>query len=149
MTKFNVDKQNEPKFKVGDWLQYRNAKPFFVEEVTKQGYVNGNSCLPFNWESEIHLWTIEYAKPGDILVCKGDIKGSNGITCERICLFNNLNSAFFTLTKTSNYVEEYGIDVNIDYPDNTVPATKEQKEILFMAMKEAGYEWNAEKKEIV
>ena len=44
MTKFNVDKQNEPKFKVGDWLQYRNAKPFFVEEVTKQGYVNGNSC---------------------------------------------------------------------------------------------------------
>ena len=28
------------------------------------------------------------------------------------------------------------------------PATKEQRELLFAKMKEAGYEWNAEKKEV-
>jgi hypothetical protein len=33
------------------------------------------------------------------------------------------------LTKIPN-VETYNIDVNIDYPDNTVPATKEEKELL-------------------
>ena len=32
----------EPKFKVGDWLQYRSAEPFLVEEITEQGYTNGN-----------------------------------------------------------------------------------------------------------
>lgn len=31
---------------------------------------------------------------------------------------------------------------------NVTPATKEQRELLFQKMKEAGYEWNAEKKEL-
>lgn len=146
----------EPKFKVGDWIvcnvtdsvhqikdsieNLSNHK--YGYDLTKGGYIGSDEV------NNYHLWTIKDAKPGDVLVCKGNIKGSNGITYERICLFNNLNSAFFTLTKTSNCVEEYAIDVNIDYPDNTVPATKEQKEILFMAMKEAGYEWDSKNKEL-
>jgi hypothetical protein len=32
--------------------------------------------------------------------------------------------------------------------DDYAPATKEQRDLLFHKMKEAGYEWNAEKKEL-
>jgi hypothetical protein len=32
--------------------------------------------------------------------------------------------------------------------DAIIPATKEQRDILFSKMKEAGYEWNAKKKEL-
>ena len=34
------------------------------------------------------------------------------------------------------------------YPLGVNPATKEQRELLFAKMKEAGYEWDAEKKEL-
>ena len=138
----------EPKFHEGDFIvnDYCSGK---VIEITNDAYLlDTGQGIPFSCEHNAHLWTLKDAKDGDVLVCKGNIKDSNGIKYERICLFNSLGNDFFTLTKTSNYVEEYDIDVNIDYPDNTIPATKEQKEILFMAMKEAGYEWDADKKEL-
>ena len=146
-----VDKVDH-KFKIGEWVvliagELSATLQIVNIDTNKKRYLfNDNSYLPIVDEECLHLWTIEDAKPGDVLVCKGDVKYSNGIKHERICLFNNLNNAFFTLTKTSNYVKEYDVNVNIDYPDNTVPATKEQKEILFMAMKEAGWEFNFEKK---
>lgn len=31
---------------------------------------------------------------------------------------------------------------------DAMPATKEQRDMLFRKMKEAGYEWNGEKKEL-
>jgi len=150
----NLADKVKSKFKVGDWIVYKDTV-WKVCNIPLQNYYEllsiNNEVIIRHFEGvdkTAHLWTIQDAKDGDVLVCKGDIKNSNGIKYERICLFKNLDNAFFTLTKTSNYVEEYGIDVNIDYPDNTVPATKEQKEILFMAMKEAGYEWDAEKKKL-
>lgn len=148
----SVDKI-EPKFKVGDWIVQENIGVYKVIEVCESWYEvidieDNHYSISFDKEYMCHLWTIQDAKTGDVLVCKGNIKYSNGVKYERICLFNNLDKAFFTLVKTSNYVETYDIDVNIDYPDNTVPATKEQREILFMAMANASYEWDAEKKEL-
>jgi len=143
----------EPKFKVGDWV-VRGKTIAQILDIQEQYYIgldiDGNDFTSSRFLSndKIHLWTIKDAKEGDVLVCKGDIKNSNGIKYERICIFKNLDNAFFALTKTSNYVEEYGIDVRIDYPDNTVPSTKEQKEILFMVMKEAGYVWDTEDKQL-
>ena len=145
----------EPKFKEGDWLVHNERRiiikvvksnPLLYKVVDTLGY--HHTITDAAIENNYHPWTIQDAKDGDVLVCKGDIKNSNGIKYERICLFKTLDSAFFTLTKTSNYAEDYGIDVNVDYPDNTVPATKEQKEILFMAMKEGGYEWSSDKMEL-
>ncbi len=155
----NPTDKSEPKFKVGDILvseEEDRRHIYKVDAITnydtyllldlEDGYTKNESV--YTTDLAMYLWTIDDAKKGDVLVCKGNVKYSNGIKYERICLFNNLDNAFFTLTKTSNFVEEYDIDVNIDYPDNTVLATKEQKEILFMVMKEAGYEWDAEKKEL-
>jgi len=134
----------KPKFKVGDWITNGAAMPAQISSIEDGLYFTHNGTLGGDIESidkEYHLWTIQDAKKGDVLVYRGKTE------YEKICLFNNLNNAFFTLLKTSN-VEEYGIDVNVNYPNNTVPATKEQKEILFMVMKDAGYEFDFEKKEL-
>lgn len=144
----------EPKFHEGEWIVWQN-KCYKVnyngcgyELIDQDGL---STSLEYGTIDEsAHLWDVtKDAKDGDVLICKGGLKYSNGIKYERICLFNNLDNAFFTLTKTSNFVEEYNIDVNIDYPDNTIPATKEQKEILFMAMKEAGYEWSDKDRKLI
>jgi len=139
----------KPKFKVGYWLQYRNAKPFFVEEITKQGYVNGNSCLPFNWENEIHLWTIQDAKDGDVLVYKDEIsiykhdiknctkEGTNFGGFVYHCCYDGkrfITDSLYSLTEKDK--------------KDIYPATKEQHDILIKAMADAGYEWDVEKKEL-
>ena len=143
----------EPKFKVGDWItnghytwKIVEIKPLDYILQSQDGDIADDAISYV--DEEFNLWTINDGKEGDVLVCKGNIKDSNGIKYEKICLFNNLGNAFFTLTKTSNYVEEVDIDVNIDYPDNTIPATKRQKEILFMAMKGAGYEYDSRNKKL-
>ena len=147
----SIDK-TEPKFHEGDWVVSPNGVYWHIDKISNNRYeVTSNTGESSSWNLDTniyHKFNIQDAKDGDVLICKGNIKNSNGIKYERICLFNNLNNAFFTLTKTSNFVEEYDIDVNIDYPDNTVPATKEQKEILFMAMADAGYTFDFEKKEL-
>lgn len=143
----------EHKFKIGDFIKHNkanftckvisvNSGSYYVKNIT------GSGCIElFNAEQNFHLWTIQDAKNGDVLFCKENIKYSNTNKYNRICLFNNINNAYFILIKTFN-CEEYDVNVNIDYPEDTVPATKVQKEILFMVMKEAGYEWDAEKKEL-
>ena len=142
-------KQNKPKFKVGDWLQYRNAKPFLVEEITRQGYVNGDDCLPFSWENETHLWTIADAKDGDVLAgSKNDV----------ILMFRGIGNARWDDIIDYHfyydcYRENFIVQEDVNYWGNTEnnqlkPATKEQRDLLFQKMKEEGYEWNAEKKEL-
>ena len=139
----NPSDKVEPKFKVGDWLQYRYAEPFLVEEITEQGYCNGNSCLPFEWEDEIHLWTIQDAKDGDVLVA------SDG----SIFLFASVVDCackYYVALATDNHVK-INKEAKGGYWETSkvvYPATKEQRELLFSKMKEAGYEWDAEKKEV-
>ena len=142
----------EPKFHEGEWItngdytwKITEVKPLDYILQSQDGNIVDDTIS--HVDEQFHSFTIKDAKDGDVLFYKGEINHSNGIKFERICLFNNLDTAFFTLTKTSTY-EEYAVDVNINYPENTIPATKEQKEILFMTMKEAGYEWDTEKKEL-
>ena len=143
----------KPKFKNGQWIVWNN----------KNYKVNYNGCgyelidqdglrtsLEYRTVNEsAHLWTIKDAKGGAVLFYRGNVKYSDRIKFDRILLFENLDKSFFVLTKYSNGAENYDINANIDYPDNIIPATKEQKEILFMVMKEAGYKWKAETKELI
>ena len=145
-----MDEQQKPsekvesKFNVGDWLQYRNAIPFFVEQVTGQGYVNGNSCLPFNWENEIHLWTIQDAKDGDALVASDN----------SIFIFAGVvdGACKYYAALTSDHTVQINKDVEDGYWETAIavhPATKEQCDILMKAMDDAGYTFNFELKKIV
>lgn len=126
------------KFKVGDWLQYRSAEPFLVEEITEQGYINGNSCLPFEWENEIHLWTIEDAKDGDVLV---DVYGNIGIFEKRYGV--NWHTYCY-LGFEGCFISRSGSHGSICYP-----ATKKEKDYLFQKMGESGYIWDDHAKMLI
>jgi len=146
----------EPKFHEGDFIVNNyNGVVCQVTEIKDDEYclwplydeVKGYLKI-IDVDNEYHLWTIEDTKPGDVVVCKGNIKYSSGVKFEKICLFDNLDNAFFILTKTSDGAENYAINVNIDYPYNTVPATKEQRDTLFKVMHEVGYMWDTKNKEL-
>lgn len=145
----------EPKFDIDDWIVHQGTGNVYkIVAIINNKYqlkygdnYTVQKCIDVDRCSR--LWDINKdTKTGDVLVYKGNIKYTTGTKYERIYLFNNLNKAFFTLTKTSYGVKGYNMNVNVDYPDNTVPATKEQKEILFKTMANVGYTFDFKKKEL-
>lgn len=169
----NVDNANkvEPKFKVGNW--YQCIKDFFGKGVTFDKntayYCAKEGCLQDEYGCHIaivkdlydnfKLWTIEDAKDGDVLAC--DInKAEIGGDVEKL---PNIVSTIFNFKKLINikdYIHSYchlydkrflGLQRTMYYNSfvyNISPATKEQRELLFQKIKEAGYEWDTEKKEL-
>lgn len=149
----------EPKFKVGDWItnDYCVGK---VIELTNDAYLlDTGQDIPFSCKHNVHLWTIEDAKDGDVLAC--DInKAEIGGDVEKL---PNIVSTIFNFKKLINikdYIHSYchlydkrflGLQRTMYYNSfvyNISPATKEQRELLFQKIKEAGYEWDTEKKEL-
>lgn len=87
------------------------------------------------------VFTIEDAKEGDILV-SGEV----------IFIFNKIHDVWInclcSLHKDGSFIEEDYDLMTIKYGKEVYPATKEQREQLFQKMEEAGYEWDAKKKEL-
>lgn len=136
----------EPKFKIGDWIN-KDGAIWRIEGVSGKEYILGGRPDAIIQEpihiidSEFRLWTIQDAKDGDVLATKdGDI-----------CIFNG------SITEDSHPfahcgLTQYGFEVydeTLPFTFHSIyPATKEQCDFLFLKMKEAGYEWDAEKKEL-
>ena len=144
----------EPMFKVGDWVVANDIG--IVSQITKvindtdeygeyHAYEHTNGYFAACFENEYHLWTIADAKDGDVLVT------------------TNIRSCPFIYRKTTynnDLVYYYaGIDGNGNFThneslhhfgpaSNVAPASKEQRDLLFAKMKEAGYTWDGEKKEL-
>ena len=139
----------EPKFKVGDWivsktsnLVYRVDSILFPQSKCYLLSHNGGTVLVnFADEQNYRLWTIEDAKDGDVLV---DRYGNIGIF-EKTFWFDWHSYCYLGCNGDFMYDEIGGSHDLID----TYPATKEQRDLLFQKMKEAGYEWDAEKKDEV
>lgn len=152
----NVEKQGEkkpadnvePKFKVGNW--YQCIKDFFTFDkntayyCAKDGFLqNEYGCyiaIIKDLYDNFKLWTIEDAKDGDVLAedsCIFIIRklGDNGTAAETYCVLHD-DGDF-------NYDSVLYFDI-----DSTKPATKEQRDLLFQKIAEAGYEWDSEKKEL-
>ena len=137
------DNKAAPKFKVGDWIINSEGMLRHIVDVDKTGYQTDNGWLAHDtYERDFHLWTIEDAKNGDILALDDHIlmikwiKFNNPINQSEIhCWCHLINGNFKAI--------EYQAAV-----DGLHPATKEQRNILFQKMKEAGYEWNATSKEL-
>ena len=138
--------KTETKFHEGEWLQYRNAKPFYVEEITSQGYVNGNSCLPFSWEDEIHLWAIQDAKEGDVLSYVTDEEDLWIMIYWSLYKPYEGHVYYHALLVNDNFTDKGTCCICID---DLKPATKEQRDLLFAKMRESGYEWDNEKKQLI
>lgn len=139
----------KPKFKDRDWVidkqnivhQISNV----VENVTTHSYgydiVGGGY---FNDKTEgIRLWTIQDAKDGDVLVA------SDGSIFLFKCTIDCGCKHYVALTNTDVVKINEGLEHCWEISTAVNPATKEQRDLLFQKILEAGYEWDAEKKELV
>ena len=143
----------EPKFHKGDWIVHDvdTDYVYHVESVGVCYHLRKGGTLvlmPFIEEKYYHLWTIQDAKDGDVLCCE------SGWTC----IFKELNHNSFgeKLFDSHCFIDKTkwfhngakGHTLNERINGKIYPATEEQRDLLFQKMKEAGYEWNAEKREL-
>ena len=142
----------EPKFNVGDWIT-NGCLTCKVLGVTGNSYelhlYNDDYC---HFETDIqsvdkyyHLWTIHDAMDGDVLVYVTDEEDL------WIMIYWSLYEPY------EGHVHYHALLVNDNFSDkgtccicidNLKPSTKEQRDLLFSKMKEAGCEWDSEKKEL-
>ena len=136
----------ELKFKKGDWIISNNKQSTYQVIEVKRGiyvirdnadnhefYIGIEEC-----EKSGRLFTIQDAKDGDVLYSPclellWIFKGRDTVYCG--CNLNYNDGAFCG--------EGY-----IEMSTDAIPATKEQRDLLFQKMKEAGYEWDFDKKEL-
>jgi len=134
----------EPKFKVGDWIAC-NADSFTlsIKSVRDENYYfHQGASLPIkDIDEHYHLWTIADAKDGDVLVDED----TNTIGIFEKIYGIRWHSKIYCAKSTCTMVYDYRGSHKIKF---TKPATKEQRDLLFQKIKEAGYEWDAEKKEL-
>ena len=138
----------EPKFHEGDWcIDNEDGVIFQIVKVLDNTYTyktnegkEYSGTTHYSLENDAHLWTIQDANDGDVLVFKNNICGI--IICKSPTDYDTRSYCRFV---SDNFInkEESGWDSTL-----LVPTTKEQRDLLFQKMKEAGYEWDYEKKEL-
>ena len=142
----------EPKFKVGDWIIFNNHHEsiYQVEKIENyryclRHYLGGLVSIHYDTDL-IRLWTIQDAKDGDVLVTL-----DNRPFIYKGCFdHNHPNSpvAYCGINSQENFqIDRNNVD-NWWTRTKVQPATKEQRDILFAKMKEAGYEWDAKRKRL-
>ena len=155
---------NEPKFKVGDWVVNKFGDSFHIDSLDKKNYQVSNgkgnyNYFPISKQDEMHLWDIQDAKDGDVLSLSW-LEDKN--LCEKIIIFKKYHSDGVIGLYSTPCVEGYGntfkngkmiFSEKVPYYSKTWtcnlhPSTKEQRDFLFQKIKEAGYEWDADKKEL-
>ena len=140
------------KFKVGDWVVY-DHRTYQIVELPQGRLINAS--LSRNGKTEqvplpyCEKWSIQDAKNGDVLACE------NGWTCIFKTLVNDETFSSYCFMDNTKWFCETGSECHTlreefvkAYNGKIHPATKEQRDLLFQKMKEAGYEWDAEKKEL-
>jgi hypothetical protein len=130
----------DSKFKVGDWITNGNS----ILHITNMDY--GFYQFEDSYDAisiideKYRLWTIDDAKDGDVLAFKNNIGGI--IICKSP---TNYDTRSYCRLVNDNFIskEESGWDSKL-----LVPATKQQRDLLFAKMKEECYTWNDEKKTV-
>lgn len=135
----------EPKFKIGDFVVDNCGYVWKIEGIINQFYIlegidGGESRPTIEWvDNTFHHWTIQDAKPGDILVDE-----DNNIGIYQVKDDADWHSYIYLGCDNHLYGFNIGGYHNIK---NTKPATKEQRNKFERAMVDAGYTFDFEKKE--
>lgn len=146
-----INHNDRPKFKVGDWIVYDKYNNKDIDRIVKLDnelvrFESGEWLYNYQLNKDCKLWTIKDAEGGDVLSCE------NGWTCIFKALDNHTNtfSSYCFMDKKGWFCECGGQGHTLDdrICGKIHPATKEQRDLLFKKMKEAGYEWDAEQKEL-
>lgn len=139
--------KQEPKFQNGQWIVWQNK--CYKVNYNGCGYElidqNGlRTSLEYGIvDKNARLWTIQDSKDGDVLYSidskqpfiykeRPQFSQARGYCC-----INKFGE--FAIWNTSKCVI---------CTDKYIPATKEQRELLFKKIAEEGYEWHADKKEL-
>ena len=155
----NSNKIIKPKFHEGEWVVSPMGVYWHIDKISNNRYeVTSNTGASTDWPLNTklyHRFTIQDAKPGDIIYVESKFN-----TFDFIGIFYTLeNGNFWCYCDVSSdsdiyndYLEYWEFDNDKGFVAldryNFYPATKEQRDCLFEKMKEAGYEWDAEKKEL-
>ena len=143
----------EPKFNVDDWVVNTITKEVEqVIELTSCEYIcSGHLIVPFNNQHLLKRWTIQDAKDGDVLLSPSTPEGDK----ECPFIFKEIDKSGIVryhaaLLQSENFKIADGITNVMGYANAGyhTPANKEQRDLLFQKMHEAGYEWDAEKKKL-
>ena len=144
----------EPKFKVGDWII--NPRTGLIKHIKNVLLCDNNGNYEFESSSmsidsvdnSFHLWTIQDAKDGDVLVTRK----------KQPFIFKNYDEdtdyiyaycGICDLVKDNSfYADDDQLWTCYSVAGDVYPATKEQCDLLFREMKEAGYEWDDKNKEL-
>ena len=143
------DDKIKPKFHEGDWIISNNKKSIYqVIEVKRGIYVIRDNADNHEYYIDIEeceksgrLWTINDAKDGDVLA------GDSCIFIMQKLSDNNTAKTYCILYNDGDFNYDAILYLHF-YIDSTKPATKEQRDLLFCKMHNAGYEWDAEKKKL-
>lgn len=140
-----VDKV-EPKFKVGEWItngcdtwKIVEVKPLAYILQSQDGKIEDDTISYIN--ETYDSFTIEDAEDGDVLFM------DNG-SANCIFIYKSFNNGIinkYASYNTFGFEGKHYLVLNDGY---VIPATKEQRDTLFAKMKEAGYEWDAEEREL-
>lgn len=137
---YHLEKQGEqkPKFKVGDWICNDACDVHIASIEDGMYYFDEGDGLSIAFVDErYHLWAIEDAIDGDVLV---DVYGNIGIFEKRYGI--NWHTYCY-LENEGRFISEGGSHGSICYP-----ATKSQRGALMKAMTDAEYSFDFEKKEL-
>ena len=156
----DVEKQSEqrlfdnikPKFKVGDWCIDNEDNTIFqiTKVLSNLYYYRTNegkeySCTRDSIERDAHLRTIQDAKDGDVFVAEIDEEPNDFIY---IFKEYNQNLGFWSHCYLDAYTNKFHEGIYHNNLNVGVPATKEQRDMFFQKMHEAGYEWDFEVKKL-
>ena len=142
----------EPKIKAGDWVVCNNG-PHHIFQVIERSWpnakyrdINGTEIfLNVNTlDKQYHLWTIQDAKDGDVLA----VEHIGRYKFPFIAIYKNYGLNFFNSYCSIGFDGKFYEADTEHVLDDIHPATKEQRDLLFQKIKENGYEWDAEKKEL-
>ena len=146
----------EPRFKVGNWVVNKSDDPWHIDSFDNKNYQvsdrKGNyNYFPISKQDEMHLWTIQDAKDGDMLSFYTEYRGNKmfqvGIIKKYVGKRGGCSNTFkmYVGVNWDNNLQigKYmGCSLNIECSD-IHPSTKEQRDFLFKKLKESGYKWNA------
>lgn len=134
----------ESKLKAGQWIiDTQDGEILHINKVLEHAYevtnLKGGSyevsrCCIETWNKP---WTIQDAEDGDVL-----FSPSHNL------LWLHKDEEQCHACINLNYNDSISIGTDFVTPSDVSPAIKEQRDLLFRKMKEAGYEWDAEKKEL-
>jgi len=140
--------------KEGDWVVYQNETFQVVRSGKSDNLIlQGRRYQTYFIEELCRPWTIEDAKNGDVLKALpiGKLGG-------QIFIFKGVSNRDYAkncidfhcrVYKGCFHAFEDGYMGVTEHSEDIRPATDEERDLLFIKMKEAGYEWDAEHKQLL